>query len=98
MDADELALFTGVTDAERLASLREQLWLLARVREDVQVHGQILRTLVTDNPGYQWRSAAERGYAAQVAELGSDLELAGRDLEAACDAAREELARSNRVE
>lgn len=93
MDAEELALFTGRTDAARLAMLREQLWLLAAVSEQVQVHRQILRAHVTDNPGYLWRSPAERGYAEQVAELALALERAGRALEAAGDAVRDGLAR-----
>ena len=98
MDADELALFTGGADADRLAALREQVWLLARVREEMRLQGQILHALVTGTPGYHWRSVAERGYAARLTELAADLEHAGRFVDAACSAVREELERRSRVE
>jgi hypothetical protein len=98
VDADELALFTGIPEAQRLAMLREQLWLLVAVHQDVQLHAQILRTQVTGNPGYDWQSVAEHGYAERVTELGDSLERAGRDLEAAVDAVRQELARRNTAE
>ncbi|MEO6310216.1 MAG: hypothetical protein ABIO33_05985 [Leifsonia sp.] len=93
MDGDLLALFTGIADAERLTMLREQLWLLTGVRDEVQVHRQILQVAVTGTPGYQWRSVAQRGYAEQLAELSATLGRAERDLDAACDAVREGLAR-----
>lgn len=93
MDADELALFTGAADAERSESLREQLWLLTSVREEVQLHARVLRTSVTDNPGYGWRSAAERGYAERVRELGGALDHAIGELDAAAEAVRDWLAR-----
>lgn len=98
MDAEELALFTGVANAERLVALREQLWLLNIVREEVQGQAQIVHRLVTGTPGYQWHSAAERGYAERARELGVALERAARAIDDACEAVSAGLARLRGVE
>ncbi|WP_130176368.1 hypothetical protein [Cryobacterium sp. SO1] len=77
-------------DAETLARLREQRWLLRGVRDAVEVSG---RRLAGQETGPAWRSPAQRAYGAVLGELSANLRGAWRALDDALWAVDEAIGR-----
>jgi len=75
---------------ERLAALREERMLLGGLLDDVE---RALRMVAAADLDGSWRSAAQRGYAVRLAELGADLGRAWRQLDRALFAVQAAISR-----
>lgn len=81
----------GVTDAEKLARLRQQRRLLGELRDGVDASG---RRLAAREVGLGWRSPAERAYRDRLMELTAQLQSAWRALDDALAAVDTDIDRA----
>lgn len=80
METLAAGILDGSAQAERLGALREERMLLVALRDDVEL---AVRSVAAADLNASWCSAAQRGYAEQLAELRDDLGRASRQLDEA---------------
>lgn len=90
METLDAGILGGQGRAERLAALREERMLLGGLLGDVEL---ALRMVAAADLGGSWCSAAQRGYAARLADLGAELSRAWRLLDDALAAVQASISR-----
>lgn len=90
MDGQTDGILGLIAAHERVRVLRQQLWFLTEVRAGVEERARRLQA--TGQVGYDWCSAAEQGYVAELAAVRRSLDRAARQLAESCESVRSAIA------